>query len=70
MHHPLKTKTYTVAKSMLYWVKSFLIAVIPALLGPSAKLSLCIIKHHATKIYGGLEIRLQVFLISGLDGGG
>jgi hypothetical protein len=26
--------------------------------------SLCLIKHHATKMYGGVELQLQAFLIS------
>jgi hypothetical protein len=33
------------------------------------KLSLCLIKHHSIKTYGGVEVYLHAFLISALDGG-
>jgi len=31
------------------------------------KLSLCLIKHHDIKIYGGDEVQFQVFLTSAVD---
>jgi hypothetical protein len=34
------------------------------------KLSLCLTKHHAKKMYWGVEVQLHAFLISALDGGG
>jgi len=33
------------------------------------KLFLCLIKHHAMKTYGEVEVYFQAFLISALDGG-
>jgi hypothetical protein len=33
------------------------------------KLSLCLTKHHAMKMYWGVEVWLHAFLISALDGG-
>jgi hypothetical protein len=33
------------------------------------KLSLCLTKHHAVKMYGGVEVQIHVFLTSVLDGG-
>jgi hypothetical protein len=33
------------------------------------KLSLCLIKHHAMKTYGGVEVQLHTFLTSALVGG-
>jgi hypothetical protein len=33
------------------------------------ELSLCLIKHHAVKTYWGVEVYLQAFLTSALDGG-
>jgi hypothetical protein len=32
------------------------------------KLSLCLIKHHAMKMYKGVEVWLRAFIISALDG--
>jgi len=34
----------------------------------NAKLSLYLIKHHAMKTYGGVELQRHVFLTSALDG--
>jgi hypothetical protein len=31
------------------------------------KLSLCLAKYHAVKVYGVVEVQLRVFLTSGLD---
>jgi len=33
------------------------------------KSSLCLIKNHSTKIYGGVDVRLHAFLTSALDAG-
>jgi len=32
------------------------------------KLSLCLIKYHAMKTFGGMEVYLHTFLTSALDG--
>jgi hypothetical protein len=32
------------------------------------KLSLCLIMHHTSKTYGGVDIQLHAFLIPALDG--
>jgi hypothetical protein len=36
--------------------------------GRKAKLSLCLIKYHAMKMYEGAEVYLQAFFDSALDG--
>jgi len=33
------------------------------------KLSLCLTKHHATKTYRGMTVRVHVFVNSALNGG-
>jgi hypothetical protein len=33
------------------------------------KISVCLIKHHAAKKYGGVEARIYAFFASTLDGG-
>jgi hypothetical protein len=33
------------------------------------KLPLCLTKHHAMKVYWGMEVQLHTFLTSALDGG-
>jgi hypothetical protein len=34
----------------------------------TVKLSLCLIKHHAIRLYGAVEIYLHIFLTTDLDG--
>jgi hypothetical protein len=38
-------------------------------LGGKVNLSVCLIKHHAIKTYGEVEVYLHAFLILILDGG-
>jgi hypothetical protein len=35
----------------------------------NSKLSLCLIKHYAMKVYGGLDVWTHLFLTSALAGG-
>jgi len=37
--------------------------------GKSENVELCLTKHHAMKMYTGVEVYFQAFLTSALDGG-